>query len=870
MTDVRCPMCSKLNPPDREECQFCQARLKPLVANPYDDQGSILSRSKKQDPAPFDEDAPDWLGDLRQSEPSGEETSRGEDIPDWLQELGAAEAPAEEDEAGGDPVDWLARISGSEEVEPAEEQASEPQEFDSDEPEWLRTIRMRQADAGEEQPPSEPLPDWLAASQNSTEEETGDVGQEVPDWLDSPSAAAAEEPEAEADLPDWLTQAGADREPPLDEPADQVPQEIGFAHEEAFYSSLETGEAAQGEGEPEQAGEESGELPEWLAESYAESSVSGPQEQNLGQEEEEPVPDWLAEAAADLEAQGEPSPASEETSGELPDWLSGAALESEPDARPDEQTPEWLSAPAFSGTPEEEQDQPEAEAERSLPAWLSDAGITPQESDEDDSAGLPDWLAGASLISPSELSPTPPFEDSGEEIEEEALPDWLAQAASEAEEDLHPDEDPVEGYRIEVLPGEGEAAPTPLGGLPDWIAHVEEEGQTEDLELDEAETAGTGAAPELPGWLEAMRPVETFTAPPAEAEREAPVERVGPLAGLHSVLPAEADSGEYRKPGAYSVKLKVTENQQMHAELLEKLLAAENEPKPLPARARRTSQALLRVLIAILLIGSLVLVRWLDPGSMGLFAAGYDEAVVNSIRLVDDLQPGAPVLVAFDYEPGLSGEMDAASAGLVERIARRQAVMALISTLPDGPVNAERFLLGVSHRSDVPLRYVNLGYVSGGAVGLRSFTETPRQVFPYTLDTLKVWENEAFQGIRSAADFELVVVITENPVSARSWIEQAGPVLQTQDVPLIMIVSAQAEPLVRPYYSAFPRQVAGMVSGIAGGAVFEDQTGIPAQAGSVWSAFSAGLTAAALLLIVGGVISAAASGLSRRKDIEGG
>jgi hypothetical protein len=32
MADVRCPMCSRLNPAERDTCQYCEARLKPLIA----------------------------------------------------------------------------------------------------------------------------------------------------------------------------------------------------------------------------------------------------------------------------------------------------------------------------------------------------------------------------------------------------------------------------------------------------------------------------------------------------------------------------------------------------------------------------------------------------------------------------------------------------------------------------------------------------------------------------------------------------------------------------------------------------------------------------------------------------------------------
>ncbi len=49
MAEIPCPMCGKLNPADAETCQFCSARIKPLVA-----------RSQ-----PENDGIPDWLASLR-------------------------------------------------------------------------------------------------------------------------------------------------------------------------------------------------------------------------------------------------------------------------------------------------------------------------------------------------------------------------------------------------------------------------------------------------------------------------------------------------------------------------------------------------------------------------------------------------------------------------------------------------------------------------------------------------------------------------------------------------------------------------------------------------------------------------------------
>src|SRR5512135_1665302 len=85
MSDIRCPMCGKLNPGEAEVCQYCQARLKPLTA-PF------------QPPKREKSDAVDWLRDLAgRDEPSGNQPgpeesetpaeTPPEEIPDWLSRI---------------------------------------------------------------------------------------------------------------------------------------------------------------------------------------------------------------------------------------------------------------------------------------------------------------------------------------------------------------------------------------------------------------------------------------------------------------------------------------------------------------------------------------------------------------------------------------------------------------------------------------------------------------------------------------------------------------------------------------------------------------------------------------------------------------
>jgi hypothetical protein len=170
------------------------------------------------------------------------------------------------------------------------------------------------------------------------------------------------------------------------------------------------------------------------------------------------------------------------------------------------------------------------------------------------------------------------------------------------------------------------------------------------------------------------------------------------------------------------------------------------------------------------------------------------------------------------------------------------------------------------HYQDIN-QYANLGYIAGGLPGLRSFAEAPQQIMPYALDGSTVWADGRLANVKALSDFKLVVVITENSETARNWIEQVEPKLG--DTPLLMVVSAQVEPLVRPYYEGYPKQIEGLVVGLGGGMAYESTMPRPGLVRRFWDAFSFGLPTAVILILIGGLVNIVAAYLPARKRAEG-
>jgi hypothetical protein len=152
------------------------------------------------------------------------------------------------------------------------------------------------------------------------------------------------------------------------------------------------------------------------------------------------------------------------------------------------------------------------------------------------------------------------------------------------------------------------------------------------------------------------------------------------------------------------------------------------------------------------------------------------------------------------------------------------------------------------------------------------FVQNPQAILPNDLSAYSdptvdpfPWLQPPLSSVKDLSDFTMVVVLTEDPEVARTWIEQAKPALAAMGKPLVMAVSAQAEPLVYPYYAGGERQVNGIVGGLAGAQALDRLTGQQSFRGTNQDAFGAGILVGAIAILLGGLISLGLAGLERRK-----
>jgi hypothetical protein len=722
------------------------------------------------------------------------------------------EKPAQSVPPEDDDLSWLDELRDEEEAEPTDRITPEPlddQLEEDEETDWLERIQRLNTEPEEDLSPGDlesedDFPSWM----------TTELGESA----EPESQPAAEEP-SEPDLPDWL-QVRTDELGLEPSPAEEREQFFG------------PGQEKEPERKPEREPERKPE---------PESKPDSAPEPDLRPEPDQPPPEQLVQE--DI-PDGEDRPDGWEDSPEEPGGIqteAAAGDEAEEPAPPHDQEQE--------GAAREPAEIPEKTSR--FPSWASKiqpGEESPQDWDEEDEE-IPEDLQFLAGITDED----PPRR----EEEPEHIP---------ADEPAPQTETTVDPFAMEEEEEEELFDDLFEEDLPSWL--------TSAVDLDDQPAEETISPGDLPGWVEAMRPVVEQSDPTGLAEDEEYLENYGPLAGISNILPAEPDieTAPEDDKSQSAMSLSVSKTQRDYADLLEKVIAQENKVRPVTEPAALPTQRILRWLITLVLILSLSAVIIFGGGSEQGEAAFQAERYPGATALheiIGELDQGAPVLVAFDYQPALAGEFHYTASGVIDHLMTRGAYLSFISTQATGPTLAEYFLQTTQEDHDYThgLQYLNLGYLPGGGAGLLSFSIAPRTIIPLAFDGSNAWDSPPLEKVESINDFALILILTEDPTTAKLWVEQ----VQTASTPPMgMIVSAQAEPLIQPYFQTTPRQVSGYVAGILGGYAYENLSGEPHLAHAAWLPFNTGILITASAIFIGGLANGILTLYRRQRGTEGG
>jgi hypothetical protein len=546
------------------------------------------------------------------------------------------------------------------------------------------------------------------------------------------------------------------------------------------------------------------------------------------------IPDWIRELGpvteqeGPLAGEGEPLPeATDEDVGpskvstteadldEPPDWLrdvleSGTDMGREPELEgagegrgpvEDEtviEIPEWLKEGGTGTPPPPPKTRAEQEPPPDEPPDHEEAGPEGEPSSEIslEAMAIPSWLAEArgSAAGPPSDEPPPPFTETPPEDVE--TPDWLSQLMTAG---------PVEDEQEDDVPPFADEPEVP-----------EPEGETDLKRAD------------IPSWLQELRPGR----PGAGRAAVGPLETEGLLKGLRGVIPSADLVAEPETLDALGTG-KPDEASLARAELLQSLLGQHGLTPRERTREETTDTSSLieRLLVAAILVAAVVgmLLAPLFVGrgphlTQPLATAGADRLH----ELIEDLDSGEAVLLAFDYGPPAADELNAAARPVVRHLLDRGASLSIVSTRPDGLMVAEDMLTGLASSEE---QVTVMGYRPGAAMAASQLLGATQQT-P-----------------------SLLVVLSGQPLPLLLWIEQAQAAYGDR-LPVAAVGSAALEPIAGPYLDAEALQLSGAVFGYQGGSAYEAVLGSSGDATRRLDALAAGHLAIILTMIGGAFVHA--------------
>jgi len=193
--------------------------------------------------------------------------------------------------------------------------------------------------------------------------------------------------------------------------------------------------------------------------------------------------------------------------------------------------------------------------------------------------------------------------------------------------------------------------------------------------------------------------------------------------------------------------------------------------------------------------------------------------VAAAAAAIEALPAGSPVLVAFEYDAGVAGDLQPVAEAYLRHLLQRGARVLLASTQPEGAALADMALARVL--DGLPLQgeagVANLGYVAGGEAAVRALALSVPEAAPAAAGS------PVLQGVGGARDLPFVVVLGSDLTALRRWIEQAGA---PYAIPLLAGLPALAGPAVEPYRAT--GQLQGLVAGVGDAAAYERLVAAPA------------------------------------------
>ena len=280
--------------------------------------------------------------------------------------------------------------------------------------------------------------------------------------------------------------------------------------------------------------------------------------------------------------------------------------------------------------------------------------------------------------------------------------------------------------------------------------------------------------------------------------------------------------------------LSISREEQSRADQLAATIIDEKAPRPLRTAQKSYFPRGIRLAVGLLLIAILCLALFYrapadmparDPAPQNLAVFEWAEA----------LPAEATLLFVLDYQAAFSAELELIAQPILEVVLRDSREISILSSTPAGGLLFDR-LVDTDLRAE-SMQVRDLGYYPVGAFGAYGLAHQAQSGW-------QIRNQPGFTKVLPTEPFAGIVILGDDYEGAMAWIEQLSSLMPSS--PIVLLVSAQAEPLLLPYWES--GQVVGMIGGMADAVKLGGQT---SSLPNKWQAYQMGIVMMILLLLIG-------------------
>jgi len=462
------------------------------------------------------------------------------------------------------------------------------------------------------------------------------------------------------------------------------------------------------------------------------------------------------------------------------------------------------------------------------------------QAEDDAEPDVPDWLNRIRQRAQSEMDSvgevTQKIRTARESLEEDKKEDQRRQYESVIEK-IHRDEgEPIptaadqEGESLEESRDQE-------GGDPDWLARIRQKQapQAEEEQRDYSEREGDSLLQWLVALEDGVEESEGDTEPDEEKlDKTVEDTQEVPISSAALDATQEITVGKRKPTRRKASVLSISREEQSRADQLTATILDEKAPRPLRTAQKAYFPQGIRLVIVLLLIAilSLALFYRVPADLPGSEPAPQNLAV---LEWAEALPAEATLLFVLDYQAAFSAELELIAQPVLEVILRDSREISILSSTPAGGLLFDRLVDTDLQAESMQVR--DLGYYPVGAFGAYGLAHQVQSGW-------QIRNQPGFTKALPTEPFAGIVILGDDYEGAMAWIEQLSSLMPSS--PIVLLVSAQAEPLLLPYWES--GQVVGMIGGMADAVKLGGQT---SSLPNKWQAYQMGIVMMILLLLIG-------------------